>query len=187
MYVRSITIGRKYSEPHAHRALCCRADGFRSRRGAFATTHPATMETAVTFDDTPIDADEGAVFDTPFAMTWSLGDEREDVLNGRTGMTLDDEETPSSTCQAAFFAAHARLAGGAAEDVEFTPRAYADAKREADEEYDEAKNDLFAHPKMFEPRRDFPGWHEKKSLRASGYERRRALAIRLGAADRASV
>ena len=133
------------------------------------------------------DADEGAVFDTPFAMTWSLGDEREDVLNGRTGMTLDDEETPSSTCQAAFFAAHARLAGGAAEDVEFTPRAYADAKREADEEYDDAKNDLFAHPKMFEPRRDFPGWHEKKSLRASGYERRRALAIRLGAADRASV
>jgi len=147
----------------------------------------ATMETAVTFDDTPIDADEGAVFDTPFAMTWSLGDEREDVLNGRTGMTLDDEETPSSTCQAAFFAAHARLAGGAAEDVEFTPRAYADAKREADEEYDDAKNDLFAHPKMFEPRRDFPGWHVKKSLRASGYERRRALAIRLGAADRASV
>ncbi len=187
MYVRSITIGRKYSEPHAHRALCCRADGFRSRRGAFATTHPATMETAVTFDDTPMDADEGAVFDTPFAMTWSLGDEREDVLNGRTGMTLDDEETPSSTCQAAFFAAHARLAGGAAEDVEFTPRAYADAKREADEEYDDAKNDLFAHPKMFEPRRDFPGWHEKKSLRASGYERRHELAIRLGAADRASV
>ena len=56
--------------------------------------------------------------------------------------------------------------GGAAEDVEFTPRAYADAKREADEEYDDAKNDLFAHPKMFEPRRDFPGWHVKKSLRA---------------------
>jgi len=179
MYVRSITIGRKYSEPHAHRALCCRADGFRSSRGAFATTHPATMETRVVFDETPMDVDEGAVFDTPFAMSWSLGDEREDVLNGRTGMALDDEETSATTCQAAFFAAHARLA--ALGDVEFTPGAYADAKREADEEYDDAKNALFAHPKLFEPRRDFPGWHEKRSLRASGYERRRALATRLGA------
>ena len=105
-------------------------------------------------------------------MTWSLGDEREDVerTHGHDARRRGDAVVDGQ----AALPRDARLRGGAAEDVEFTPRAYADAKREADEEYDEAKNDLFAHPKMFEPRRDFPGWHEKKSLRASGYERRRA-------------
>ena len=47
--------------------------------------HPALMETAVVFDDVPMDVEEGAVFENPFAMIWCDGDDAAEALNGKTG------------------------------------------------------------------------------------------------------
>jgi|TARA_B110000003_G_scaffold244537_1_gene253696 hypothetical protein len=172
LYVETITIGRKFSEPHLCRAMCCRVDGFRSSCGGFATTHPALMETAVVFDDVPMDVEEGAVFENPFAMIWCDGDDAAEALNGKTGTFLHEDASAPSTSKAALYELYLSLLG---EDVgdspTFTLEAYARAKREADEKYDAAKTELFEHPKMFEPRRGFDGWHEKKSKRWSGYKR----------------
>lgn len=179
--VASITVGRKFSEPHLCRAMCCRAHGFESTDGAFATTHPALMETAVVFDDVPMDAEQGATFDNPFAMVWCAYDDEAEILDGKTGLTLADG-APSSTCKAALFDAYNRAlrrrrhGADAGEDtlVTYAHDVYARAKRDADGgAYDAAKDELFNHPKMFEPRRGCAGWRESKRERSSGYVRRR--------------
>lgn len=171
--VRSIVVGRKFSAPHLRRAVCCRVDGFETRCGGFKATHPALMETAVVFDDVPMDADEGATFDNPFAMVWCAFDDEGEILNSKTGRMFageGDAATPSSTCKAAFFASYGELCG----DVRaYTPEEYRRAKHDADPQYDAAKDELFNHPKMFEPRRDCRGWHENKYKKTSGYERGR--------------
>ncbi|CEG01592.1 Adenosine deaminase/editase [Ostreococcus tauri] len=172
VYVKSITVGRKFSEPHLARAMCCRAHGFRSACGVFETTHPALMETAVVFDNVPMDVDEGAVFENPFALVWYTGnDDISEVLNGKTGTFLDEanDSTPS-TSRAALFKRFKELRGDASGEP-FSPKEYAKMKREADPRYNEAKTSLFKHPRMFEPRRGCVGWHEKRHLRWSGYKR----------------
>lgn len=172
--VASITVGRKFSEPHLCRAMCCRVDGFKSSDGAFVARHPALMETAVVFDDVPMDAEEGATFDNPFAMVWCAHDDdaKVEILDGKTG-TSSADGAPSSTCKAALFDAYNRAKGGS---VAYTHDAYARAKRDADNgAYNAAKDELFNHPKMFEPRRGYAGWRESKRERTSGYARRRRL------------
>jgi hypothetical protein len=130
------------------------------------------METAVVFDDVPMDAEEGATFDNPFAMVWCAHDDDAEILDGKTGTSSADGAT-SSTCKAALFDAYNRAKGGS---VAYTHDAYARAKRDADNgAYDAAKDELFNHPKMFEPRRGCAGWRESKRERTSGYARRRRL------------
>ena len=55
------------------------------------------METAVVFDNVPMDVDEGAVFENPFTLVWYTGnDDISEVLNGKTGTFLDEanDSTP---------------------------------------------------------------------------------------------
>ena len=172
LYVDTITIGRKFSEPHLCRAMCCRVDGFVSACGGYATRHPALMETRVAFDKVPMDAVEGAVFENPFAMTWSAGDEAAEVLDGKTGWFLSQvEETGSSpaVCKARLFRDFNATAGN--DDAPFTREAYDEAKRNARPTYDDAKTQLFRDWKMFAPRAGYPGWDAQKSKRWSGYVR----------------
>lgn len=174
LYVDTITIGRKFSEPHLCRAMCCRVDGFVSACGGFATRHPALMETRVAFDEVPMDAVEGAVFENPFAMSWNAGDDKAEVLDGKTGWFLDDGDAddaspPPAVSKAELFRSFNAASGNA--DVPFTRKAYDDAKRNAIPAYDAAKTQLFRDWKMFAPRLGCPGWDAQKSKRWSGYVR----------------
>lgn len=173
LYVDTITIGRKFSEPHLCRAMCCRVDGFVSACGGFATRHPALMETRVTFDEVPMDAVEGAVFENPFAMSWNAGDDKAEVLDGKTGWFLDDgdadDTSPPAVSKAELFRSFNAVSG--IDDVPFTREAYDKAKRNAKPAYDAAKTQLFRDWKMFAPRAKYPGWDAQKSKRWSGYVR----------------
>lgn len=179
LYVDTITIGRKFSEPHLCRAMCCRVDGFVSACGGFATRHPALMETRVAFDEVPMDAVEGAVFENPFAMSWNVGDDRAEVLDGKTGWFLDDgdaskskdadDTSPPVVSKAELFRSFNAASGN--DDVSFTREAYDEAKRNATPAYDAAKTQLFRDWKMFAPRAKYPGWDAQKSKRWSGYVR----------------
>ncbi len=57
IYLRSITVGRKFSEAHCRRALCCRIAGFRYPLdlgigdNGFCTQHPAMLATRLKLDE----------------------------------------------------------------------------------------------------------------------------------------
>ena len=60
LYMTTLTVGRKFSRAICQRAVCCRADGFRSGRsddctagseGIFHLNHPTLMETNVYMDE----------------------------------------------------------------------------------------------------------------------------------------
>ena len=175
IYIKTITVGRKFSEPHLARAVCCRGANFQTEDGFFRAQHPALMETSVVFDNSPMDVDEGAVFDNPFAMVWCHGDDEPEVLNGKIGNFPDvDEDCSDGRCssvsKAAFFETYTSLRGKDTPN-DYDPAMYTSAKIDADSTYHSAKEQLFKHPKMFEPRRGEMGWNAKKSLRWCGYER----------------
>lgn len=66
LYMTTLTVGRKFSRAICQRAVCCRAEGFRSRRegesdndgvdcdGQFRVNHPVLMETSIYLDETGI-------------------------------------------------------------------------------------------------------------------------------------
>ena len=53
LYMTTLTVGRKFSRAICQRAVCCRADGFRSdsSKGIFHLNHPTLMETNVYMDE----------------------------------------------------------------------------------------------------------------------------------------
>ena len=60
LYMKTLTVGRKFSRAICQRAVCCRADGFRSggsdhdtagSEGTFHLNHPTLMETNVYIDE----------------------------------------------------------------------------------------------------------------------------------------
>ena len=53
LYMTTLTVGRKFSRAICQRAVCCRADGFRSggSEGMFHLNHPTLMETNVYMDE----------------------------------------------------------------------------------------------------------------------------------------
>eukprot|EP00804_Cyclotella_cryptica_P018168 CCRYP_005934-RB/>CCRYP_005934-RB protein AED:0.06 eAED:0.06 QI:65/1/1/1/0.33/0.5/4/524/426 len=56
LYMTTLTVGRKFSRAICQRALCCRAEGFRPRKGSnkYRLNHPVLMETNVYMDETGI-------------------------------------------------------------------------------------------------------------------------------------
>eukprot|EP01031_Cornospumella_fuschlensis_P029946 gene29947-36167_t len=102
VYLDSITVGRKFSEAHARRALCCRVRGFAS--DAFATRHPALLGSAVKFDTASVPADEGAKFSEPRCFAaWravtgcGAAEFVAEVLDGSSGLLDSAEESALSS------------------------------------------------------------------------------------------
>eukprot|EP00929_Paragymnodinium_shiwhaense_P059802 TRINITY_DN29925_c0_g1_i1.p1 TRINITY_DN29925_c0_g1~~TRINITY_DN29925_c0_g1_i1.p1 ORF type:complete len:496 (+),score=14.55 TRINITY_DN29925_c0_g1_i1:37-1488(+) len=92
LYMASCTIGRKFSWPHAVRALCCRLQDFNPTRlrdlpPMFSINHPVIMGCSVKFDDGELENDVGADFTESRCLVWSVGDEDVEVLDGWTGKT----------------------------------------------------------------------------------------------------
>lgn len=110
IYLSSITIGRKFSDAHARRALCCRLHGIRGS-GDFHLTHPAMLCTSVKLDESTISTAPalpgelatraGATFDDSRCFFWAAavaedaGKCRRSVcciLDGLTGLPLVEEK-----------------------------------------------------------------------------------------------
>lgn len=97
LYITSITVGRKFSEPHCARALCCRLQDFNPGRDArlaglaqFATHHPCMLGTGVKLDESAMDASEGsgAVF-SKHAFAWASGEDRAQCIDGSLGVPVE--------------------------------------------------------------------------------------------------
>eukprot|EP00658_Telonema_sp_P-2_P038529 TRINITY_DN2761_c0_g2_i1.p1 TRINITY_DN2761_c0_g2~~TRINITY_DN2761_c0_g2_i1.p1 ORF type:complete len:204 (+),score=30.69 TRINITY_DN2761_c0_g2_i1:264-875(+) len=89
IFLSTITVGAKFSEPHCKRAFCCRLQDF-GPVGEYSVHHPAVMCTAVCFDQGVIDTSStgGASFGST-CLCWARGDSRAELLNGRTGLGVD--------------------------------------------------------------------------------------------------
>ena len=105
LYLRSFTVGRKFSQVHCHRALCCRAASFASACGRFATHHPTMMCTSVCFDSTVIatagaaevEAVVGADFSEKRCFVWALGAGEGEVLDGSSGFCVGGQVSSFSS------------------------------------------------------------------------------------------
>lgn len=151
--------------------MCCCVDGFRSSCGGFATTYFALMEIVVVFDDVLMDVEEGVVFENLFVMIWCDGDDVVEVLNGKMGMFFYEDVSAFLTFKAALYELYLSLFGEDVGDLlMFMFEVYVCVKCEVDEKYDVVKIELFEYLKMFELRRGFDGWYEKKLKCWFGYK-----------------
>lgn len=112
VYLRSITIGRKFNRPHAERALCCRLEACRPQRlhtalaalgesggDGIHINHPTIMCTAVKLDDRVIESTDGAQFSSIQCYWWCRTGNRYEWLNGISGRTVEGEESELCTRQ----------------------------------------------------------------------------------------
>ena len=72
IYLETITVGRKFSQVHCERALCCRLTsikGFHSdlstRPSAYHINHPTMMSTSIKFDNSVIQTSSSAPYELP--------------------------------------------------------------------------------------------------------------------------
>lgn len=71
IYVKTVTVGRKFSEKTCQRALCCRLGDF--SYGSYQLHHPSMLQTAVKFDRGVIKVDksgQAACFHESRCMSW---------------------------------------------------------------------------------------------------------------------
>ena len=146
LYLRSFTVGRKFSQVHCHRALCCRAASFASACGRFATHHPTMMCTSVCFDtsviptasaaevETEVEAVVGADFSEKRCFVWALGAGEGEVLDGSSGFCVGGQVSSFSSS-----ALERDLRG-------LSPEERREEKRERAASYCTAKSKLFSSP-----------------------------------------
>jgi hypothetical protein len=108
IYLRSITIGRRFSRAHAERALCCRLQDFDpTARGLsglpqpYRIHHPTMLGTALKLDESVIEtsgaAGRHADFGEGRCLCWSNGDGGAELIGGTTG-ALDATGTSARVC-----------------------------------------------------------------------------------------
>jgi hypothetical protein len=71
VYIRTFTVGRKFSEKTCQRGLCCRIAGFAF--GEYSVNHPSMLQTSVKFDRGVVKATakgDGACFREPRCVSW---------------------------------------------------------------------------------------------------------------------
>ncbi|CAE7702132.1 Adarb1, partial [Symbiodinium pilosum] len=95
------TIGRKFSWPHAARALCCRLQAFapeflKELPPSYGLQHLDLLGCSVKFDEGTYEDGSGADFRDARCLAWAMGDEAPEILDGRTGRLADG--MPSSLC-----------------------------------------------------------------------------------------
>ena len=150
LYLSSVSVGRKFSQAHCERALCCRVGRFSSSTGRFSLHHPSLLCSSVAFDEKPVvTSGQGVGVGANFSerrcfVSWSGGGQGE-VLDGTTGLLIPSPEpSGSSVCSASLFA---RFLARTAQPL---PSSRAEAKRGAHclavAEYAAAKDALHKHP-----------------------------------------
>ncbi|GMH62367.1 hypothetical protein TL16_g03461 [Triparma laevis f. inornata] len=149
IFLTSITIGRKYSNLHSRRALCCRSSSYKTSKNknprSFHVNHPVIMGTSVKADESVTD-DAGAVFGRECRVGW--GGEVE-VLDGDTGKLLGSGEV-SKVSSAAFATLAVQAAAvAAAATASSSPTSTPPST---------------SPPSLDELKRMSPGWAEKEEL-----------------------
>ena len=110
IYLKSVTVGRRFSKPHAERALSRRLQDFEPQTRGLNTLpnpyrihHPTMMSTAHKLDESHIDtsgeAGRHADFTEQRCLCWCSGDAAAEVLDGTSGATASTEapSSPSGT------------------------------------------------------------------------------------------
>ena len=101
VYVDTITVGRKFSEPHCQRALCCRVQDF-SSPPQFATHHPVMLGTGVKLDEGAYDTTDtgsggGASFGS-VCVAWCASRQGSCFLvDGPTGWAINGSSNSNNT------------------------------------------------------------------------------------------
>ena len=166
IYLETITIGRKFGQPFAERALCCRVSGFSysppasctSSTPLFKTKHPAILCTSVKFDEgcfaVEVQGKSGAIFNESRCFAWWISNSSPSiatmtVLDSFTGMEREEEEERISPIASAslyreYLGLHERLGG----DVAHTP-SLIEIKNDDTRHYVAARNLLFSTPSLF--------------------------------------
>ncbi|CAJ1359902.1 unnamed protein product, partial [Effrenium voratum] len=92
----SCTIGRKFSWPHAARALCCRLQDFEAP--GYGLQHLDLLGCSVKLDDGIYEDGAGADFSEQRCLVWVRGDKAAELLDGQTGLleARGDGETAAS-------------------------------------------------------------------------------------------
>ena len=96
LYLKTVTVGRRFSRPHAERALCCRLQDFEPQnRGLselahpYRIHHPAMLCTAVKLDQSYIstEGEEGrhADFGEARCLCWAAGERQPELIDGASG------------------------------------------------------------------------------------------------------
>ena len=105
VYIRSVTVGRKFSLRHSERALCCRLQPPRKRAAflslppPFSINHPALMTCSVKFDDGVFLAEAGAIFSEYRCLAWlpQCPAIPYQILDGLSGVLIMDPSCPPVT------------------------------------------------------------------------------------------
>eukprot|EP00397_Hematodinium_sp_SG-2012_P044703 GEMP01049991.1.p1 GENE.GEMP01049991.1~~GEMP01049991.1.p1 ORF type:complete len:275 (+),score=58.67 GEMP01049991.1:187-1011(+) len=79
LFLSSLTCGRKFSEPHMRRAVCCRM-----AKCPYPVAHPSLLVTNVKLDESVYTDDAGAEFDSP--CFWWAQDAGSEWIDGNTGL-----------------------------------------------------------------------------------------------------
>ncbi|KAF4716940.1 hypothetical protein FOZ62_018960, partial [Perkinsus olseni] len=99
IFIRSITVGRKFSRGSCERALCCRMV---FKGGPKEVKHPSLMCSAVKFQEGGMDAERGADFTDGECRWWRRCDDgawEGEVLDGSTGRCADGAVSKLARCQ----------------------------------------------------------------------------------------
>ena len=114
----TITVGRKFSQRHCMRALCCRLQDFRPEnprlRGrlppGYSICHPSMLCAATRLDEGTMEAPaEGgncawAKFGDGLSLVWARGDCRPDRVDGLTGVSEAQADGVSTVAKVTLFA-----------------------------------------------------------------------------------
>mmetsp|Transcript_6166 Transcript_6166/g.16111 ORF Transcript_6166/g.16111 Transcript_6166/m.16111 type:complete len:215 (-) Transcript_6166:94-738(-) len=177
----STTVGRKFHRACLERALCCRAQDFeqptetlapepgskRRRKpgprlrppAGYRVQHLAVMSTAVKLDpNTAISTAKDAVhasFDDPRVLWWSAAATAPEMLDGMTGLPLEQqpaasEPAPSAVCSQRLFARFGALCERTRRDALLAASRPADAKH-ACAAYAQAREALLTDPYQLGP------------------------------------
>jgi double-stranded RNA-specific adenosine deaminase len=167
IYLETITIGRKFGQPFAERALCCRVSGFSysppascpSSTPLYTTKHPAILCTSVKFDEGCFAVEEqgksGAIFNESRCFAWWISNSSTSgatmtVLDSFTGMEREEEkkERESPIASASLYREYLRLHKKLGGDVAHTP-SLIEIKNDDTRHYVAARNLLFSTPSLF--------------------------------------
>ena len=96
LYLRSLTVGRRFSRAHAERALCCRLQDFEPQARGLSTLpnpyrihHPTMLCTSLKLDESAIatsgEAGRHADFSQSICLCWANGDQLPEQIDGTTG------------------------------------------------------------------------------------------------------
>jgi hypothetical protein len=169
VYMDAIIIGRKFSQTHCQRALCCRLQDFTRADSSYSIHHPAMLNTSVIFDDsvyacaedltaTDTDARQASFREHRCFSWWSDGGDAgsSSIIDSRSGYatTLEGSDGGGSPLSSYRMAQSYRHLVAIEDDIPYT------MLKQRNVEYQSAKRQILSSAHLF---RDWQP-HRKRSI-----------------------